>query len=525
MIRITEIKLDLNEDENLLKNKISEKLNIPADAIISVQIIKKSIDARKRGINFTYTLDVKVKDETVVLNSASDNTVYKAPVVKSTLPGSNRLKLKNNPVIVGAGPAGLFAALYYIYMGYTPLILERGKDVAQRKKDVDNFWKRGEFNSESNVHFGLGGAGTFSDGKLISGIKDELRPNVLEEFVSNGAPREIIYSNKPHIGTDYLQKTVMNMRSKITDKGGIFKFNAKLIDLIVNDGKICAVITEKETIECEKVILAIGNCARDTFEMLYNKGVEIVQKNFAVGVRIEHPRKIINAAQYKKYAGHPRLGAADYRLVHHPTDYRSAYTFCMCPGGYVIPASCEPCTVVTNGMSEFSRKAANSNSAIVVGVGPDDFGSCHPLAGIQYQRKLEKAAFEAGGSNYYAPVQLVKDFIAQKPSGSLGNVMPTYTIGFTLTDLNVCLPEFVSTAIRAAIKEFSKKISGFIMDDAILTGIETQTSSPVRIMRGKKYESNIKGIYPAGEGAGYAGGIMSSAVDGIRAAQVSVAPE
>lgn len=525
MIRITEIKLHLDEEESLLKNKISEKLNIPVDDIITVQIIKKSIDARKSEIYFTYSLNVDVKDELSVLKLAGKNTVYKAPVAKSPLLKRNTQKLRNNPVIVGAGPAGLFAALHYIYMGYKPVILERGNNITERKKDVNSFWKSGGFNQESNVHFGLGGAGTFSDGKLTSGINDELCRNVLEEFVSFGAPQEILYSNKPHIGTDHLQKIVRNMCSKITDKGGIFKFNAKLSDMVINDGKICAVITDKETIECDGVILAIGNCARDTFEMLYNKGVEIVRKNFAIGVRIEHPRKIINAAQYKKYAGHPKLGAADYRLVNHSPNYRSAYSFCMCPGGYVIPSSSEPCTVATNGMSEYSRKAANSNSAIIVPVGAGDFESNHPLAGIQYQRKLEKAAFEAGGSNYYAPVQLVKDFIAEKPSISLGNVIPTYIIGFRLTDINALLPEFISAAIREAIKNFSKKIKGFMMDEAILTGIETHTSSPVRIMRNKKYESNIKNLYPAGEGSGYAGGIMSSAVDGIKAARASVALE
>ncbi|MFC2061691.1 NAD(P)/FAD-dependent oxidoreductase [Elusimicrobiota bacterium] len=525
MIRITEIKLTLDEAEELLKNKISEKLSIDIENIISFKIIRKSIDARKSEIKFTYTLDAELKDEDAVLNSVNDRNISAAPVKSFKLPENNKKQLKNRPLVIGAGPAGLFAALYYIYLGYKPLVIERGDDIAGRKKDFEKFIKQAVFDAESNIHFGLGGAGTFSDGKLVSGKKDELCRKVLEEFVAAGAPEEILYYNKPHMGTDHLQKIVANIRSKIIDNGGEFRFKTKLVDLIISDGSVKGVVTDKETIECDTVLLAVGNCARDTFEMLHKKELKIIQKNFAVGVRIEHHQKLINRAQYKKYTGHPRLGAADYKLVYHSKESRSAYTFCMCPGGYVVPSSAECNTVSTNGMSRYNRKAANSNSAIVVPVGPSDFGSDHPLAGVEFQRKLEKAAFETGGSNYFAPVQRMKDFLACRPSTSLSNVIPSYKPGVNLADLNTCLPEEISGTIREAVKGFSNKIRGFMKDNAVLTGIETQTSSPVRIVRDEKYESNIKGIYPAGEGSGYAGGIMSSAVDGIKAALASVTVE
>ncbi|MBN2406334.1 MAG: hypothetical protein JXJ19_01445 [Elusimicrobia bacterium] len=520
MIKIREIKLELEEDESLLAEKVSAMTGIPTGDILSLKIVRKSVDARKGHVCFSYTLEISVRNEKAV-TEGKNISIIPDPAPGPFPPGEIKRKPDIVPVIVGAGPAGLFAALTYVRMGYRPVILERGQGLEKRIKDVDRFRSEGKFDPESNIHFGAGGAGTFSDGKLATGIKDQLCGRVLEEFVRFGAPEEILYVNKPHIGTDNIRKVVGNICSYVTDNGGVFRFGTKVTGLSIEEGRITGLSYAAGSIETDTVILAVGNCARDTVNMLFGSGIEIKQKNFAVGIRIEHPRRVIDTAQYKRYAGHPRLGAADYKLVSHSPKARSAYTFCMCPGGYVVPASCEEGTVATNGMSEYKRDAVNSNSAIVVGVGSDDLESPHPLAGIEYQRKLERAAFAAGGSDYRAPVQLVRDFMSGKPSVSMGSVIPTYMPGFVPDDIGSFLPGVITAALKEAIRSFSGRISGFMMGDAVITGVETQTSSPFRIVRDDDLMTAIKGLYAAGEGSGYAGGIMSSAVDGIKAALAS----
>jgi uncharacterized FAD-dependent dehydrogenase len=406
-------------------------------------------------------------------------------------------------------------------MGYKPILLERGQDVENRSKNVEQFWEKGILNENSNVQFGEGGAGTFSDGKLTTLIKNPRCRKVLEEFVNHGAPEEILYSYKPHIGTDILKKVVKNLRLKIIELGGEFRFNCLVSDLIIENQKIKGVIVNNsEDILTEVVVLAVGHSARDTFQMLLNQGVKLKPKAFAIGVRIEHPQNLINEAQYGKFAGHENIGAADYKLVYHATNGRGAYTFCMCPGGVVVNAASEAKGIVTNGMSYFARDGVNANSALLVGVEPSDFKEEHPLAGIEFQRKWERLAFELAGKNYHAPAQLVGDFLLDRPSSGLGDVKPTLKPGITLIELKNCLPDFVVQTLREAIPFFGKKINGFAREDALLTGVETRSSSPVRIERLPDYQSiNISGLYPAGEGAGYAGGIVSAAVDGIMAAE------
>ena len=433
------------------------------------------------------------------------------------------------PVIVGFGPAGMFAGLVLARAGLKPLIIERGSHIEDRQKDVLSFWSSRRLNPESNVQFGEGGAGTFSDGKLTTGIKDPLCRIVIDELAFHGAPEEIRWSAKPHIGTDRLAEVVRSIREEIISLGGKIIFNCKMTDIIVANGYIHGIKIKKdgreEDFQTDTVLLCTGHSARDTVEALYNRGVRMMQKPFSVGARIEHPREFIDKAQYGDFAGHPALGAADYKLACHPEHGRGAYTFCMCPGGTVVNASSEEGGIVVNGMSEYGRDAENSNSALLVGIEPENFGSDHPLAGIELQRKIERAAFEAGGRDYTAPAQLVGDFLADRPSVRLGGVRPSCPTGVALGDIRKILPKKVTDTYAQALLKMDRMLCGFAMPEAVFTAPETRSSSPVRILRDEIYQSNIRGLYPCGEGAGYAGGIVSAAVDGMRCAYAVMADE
>ncbi|QEK11283.1 NAD(P)/FAD-dependent oxidoreductase [Crassaminicella thermophila] len=520
MIRVNEVKLSLDEDISLLKEKIAKKIKIHPKEIISYKIFRESIDARRNNISFVYSVDVELKNEEKVLRK--NKQVKESPKLSYEDVIEGNEKLIHRPVIIGTGPAGMFAGLILAQRGYRPILLERGQDVDTRSKDVENFWKMGKLNLESNVQFGEGGAGTFSDGKLTTRIKDIRCRKVLNEFVNFGAPEEILYAQKPHIGTDILKIVVKNMRKAIEDLGGEVHFGSKVTDFCIENGKIKALEVNKNTkIEATEVILAIGHSARDTYEVLHEKGIQIRQKPFSIGVRIEHPQKIINKSQYKQFAEHPRLGAADYRLTYQSKNQRAIYTFCMCPGGVVVAAASEENMVVTNGMSEYARNKENANSALLVQVNTEDFGDDHPLAGVRFQRKWESLAFKLGGNNYFAPAQLVGDFLKDRPSKELGSVKPSYLPGVKLTRLKECLPDFVVETMKEGLIEMDKKLKGFAMKDAVMIGVETRSSAPIRIERDQNtMESvNVKGLYPIGEGAGYAGGIISAAVDGIKAGE------
>lgn len=523
MIRINEIKLNLDEDEALLKAKASKILKINEKYIDTLTIFKKSIDARKRDdIHFTYAVDVKITlDEEQIVAKCKSGKVQIVEAYKYELPENKRVS-KFRPIVVGFGPAGMFAGLILAQAGLKPIILERGKDVDARQRDVNKFWQTRELNEESNVQFGEGGAGTFSDGKLTTGIKSPYIKKILDELYQAGAPEEILYSSKPHIGTDRLTVVVKNIRKKIEALGGEVKLECKLEKLICANGFIHGITYshkgESIDFETDSVIMAIGHSARDTVEMLYNLGVEIIQKPFSVGARIEHPQKLINTSQYGRFAGHPKLGAADYKLACHGLHERGAYTFCMCPGGTVVAAASEKEGVIVNGMSALARDGENANSALLVGIEPKDFPSEHPLAGIYYQREIEHNAYVLAGSNYNAPAQLVGDFLNGIESKQLGNVKPTCPTGVTLTNLDECLPQKVSATIKSAIVQMDKKLNGFNLYDAVLTAPETRSSSSVRILRDEFFQCNVRGVYPCGEGAGYAGGIISAAVDGVKCA-------
>ncbi|HSQ88767.1 NAD(P)/FAD-dependent oxidoreductase [Romboutsia sp.] len=522
MIRVSNLKLGIDEDISILKKLVLKKLKLKESELKKYSIYKESIDARRKGkIDFVYTVDVEVKNEEKLLKSSIKDIVkVKEARYIGVEVGSE--KLSHRPVIIGSGPAGLFAALLLAQKGYSPILLERGLDVDNRTKDINNFWHNRKFKNNSNVQFGEGGAGTFSDGKLTTRIKDIRCRKVLQELVNFGAPDEILYSYKPHVGTDILKNVVKNIRNEIIRLGGDVKFDTKVSDIIVENNEIKAVvINDIETIESETVILAIGHSARDTYKMLHKRGVGIIQKPFAIGARIEHPQELINKSQYKEFYNHPRLGAADYRLIEHTSNLRTAYTFCMCPGGSVIASASNEFEVVTNGMSEHARDKVNANSAFLVNVLPEDFGSEHPLAGVQFQEKYERLAYQLGGKNYNAPAQLVGDFLNDRVSTSLGSVEPSYKPGIEFVDLRECLPEFVTTAMKEAIKSLDNKLNGFAMHDAVLTGVETRSSAPIRIVRDEDtLESiNTKNLYPCGEGAGYAGGIVTAAVDGIKCAE------
>ena len=530
MIRINEIKLSLEEDESLLKDKAAKILKINQKYINTLTIYKKSIDARKKeNIHFTYAVDLTIGlDEEQIVSKCKSNKVQLTKPYIYEIP-ENKRSSKYRPIIAGFGPAGMLAGLILAEAGLKPIILERGKDIDARQKDVNEFWTKRRLDEESNVQFGEGGAGTFSDGKLTTGIKSPFIRKVLDELYEAGAPEEILYSSKPHIGTDRLAVVVKNIRKKIEKLGGEVWLETKLEKLIVYNGFVQGIQYTKNgkasDMEADSVIMAIGHSARDTVEMLYNLGVEIIQKPFSVGARIEHPQSLINKAQYGKFAGHEKLGAADYKLSCHGLHERGAYTFCMCPGGTVVAAAREKEGVIVNGMSSLARDGENANSALLVGIEPCDFPSEHPLAGIYYQREIEHTAYLLAGGDYRAPAQLVGDFLAGKESKELGSVNPTCPTGVTLTNLDECLPQKVSATMKSAIVEMDKKLNGFNMYDAVLTAPETRSSSSVRILRDEFCQCNISGVYPCGEGAGYAGGIVSAAVDGIKCAHAVLSDE
>ena len=531
MLRLTQIKSPLDFTDADLKTAILQRLGIPAEHLLHYVIFRRGYDARKRSaIHFVFTIDVEIKDEAQVLHRLKrdkhDANVGPTPDTQYRFIAQAPTRLAARPIVVGTGPCGLLAGLLLAQMGFKPIILERGKAVRERTKDTWGLWREGVLNPESNVQFGEGGAGTFSDGKLYSQIKDPQHHGrkVLEEFVKAGAPEEIMYVSKPHIGTFRLVKMVEKMRATIHELGGEVRFGCKVEKLLIDKGQVHGIeLADGEKIAADHVILAIGHSARDTFAMLHEQGVFIEAKPFSIGFRIEHPQALIDQARFGPSAGHEMLGAADYKLVHHCANGRSAYSFCMCPGGQVVAAASEPGRVVTNGMSQYSRAERNANAALVVGINPEDFPGdykTNPLVGIEFQRKWESAAFVAGGSSYQAPAQRVGDFLAGKPSTALGEVDPSYQPGVRMTDLSNCVPPYVLAALREAIPAFDKQIRGFAMADAILTGVETRTSSPIRITRNAECQSlNTRGLFPAGEGAGYAGGILSAAVDGIKVAE------
>ena len=562
MLRLTEIKLPLDHAEGALKSAILLKLDIREHELKDFHIHRRGIDARKPvAISVIYTVDVNLVDEDAALSRfASDARVARTPDMNYRFVGHAPTGMDMRPVVIGNGPCGLFAGLILAQMGFRPIILERGKDVRARTKDTFGLWRKGELDPESNVQFGEGGAGTFSDGKLHSQVKDPKHygRKVLMELVRAGAPPEILYVSKPHVGTFRLVGMVENLRATIEGLGGEIRFQSRVVDMDIDNGQIRGIVlANAEHIATEHVVLAPGHSARDTFQMLYDRGVYIEAKAFSIGFRIEHPQSLIDRCRYGKHAGHPLLGAADYKLVHHATardggstgnagaissatarddgntrnagavssatasgrNGRSVYSFCMCPGGTVVAATSEVGHVVTNGMSQYSRNERNANSGIVVGITPDDYPG-HPLAGIALQRRLEAGAFQLGGGNYHAPGQLVGDFLAGRASHAFGSVSPSYLPGVHLCDLSGSLPDYAIAAIRAALPAFDKQIKGYAMHDALLTGVETRTSSPVRIKRDEHFQSiNTRGLYPAGEGAGYAGGILSAAIDGIKVAE------
>lgn len=524
MIRITELRLPLEHPTEALPAAIAGRLGIAPADLLDFFVFKRGYDARKRNaIVLVYTIDATLRNEAAILEKfAGDQHVKPAPDTTYQFVGQAPESLQQRPVIVGFGPCGIMAGLVLAQMGFRPIILERGKQVRERTKDTWGLWRKNQLNPESNVQFGEGGAGTFSDGKLYSQIRDPKHygRKVLTEFVKAGAPEEILYVSKPHIGTFRLVKMVENMRAEIEMLGGEIRFQQRVTDLLIEDGRLRGVVLNNaEEIRSDYVILALGHSARDTFAMLHERGVFMEQKPFSVGFRIEHPQSLIDRARFGKYAGNELLGAADYKIVHHAKNGRSVYSFCMCPGGQVVAATSEPGRVVTNGMSQYSRAERNANAGIVVGITPEDYPGS-PLAGLEFQRKWESRAFELGGGNYEAPGQLVGDFIKGIPSTQLGSVEPSYQPGVHLTDLATSLPDYAIAAIREALPAFERQIKGFCLYDAVLTGVETRTSSPLRITRGKDLQSlNVKGLYPAGEGAGYAGGILSAGVDGIRVAE------
>jgi uncharacterized protein len=534
MLRITELRLPLDHADGALRPAIVSRLGVPDAGLYKFTVFRRAYDARKKAaIQLIYTVDCEVEGEARVLaRFEADPHVRPAPDTRyrfvANAPAD--FQAERRPIVVGFGPCGLFAALILAQMGLRPIVLERGRAVRERTQDTWGLWRRGVLEPESNVQFGEGGAGTFSDGKLWSQISDprHLTRKVLDEFVKAGAPEEILFVSKPHIGTFRLVSMIEKMRADIVALGGEIRFRQRVTDVLIDGGAIRGVtLASGEQLHADHVVLALGHSARDTFEVLHRRGVFMEAKPFSIGFRIEHPQGVIDRARFGASAGHAILGAADYRLVHHASNGRAVYSFCMCPGGTVVAATSEERRVVTNGMSQYSRNERNANAGIVVGISPQDYrqdgeqqGTVSPLDGMAFQRQWESRAFVLGGGGYIAPGQLVGDFIKAQQSSAPGNVLPSYTPGVLMTDLRTSLPDYAIAAIREALPAFERQIKGFAMADAVLTGVETRTSSPLRITRGKDLQSvNVKGLYPAGEGAGYAGGIMSAAVDGIEVAE------
>lgn len=525
MLRIHQLRLPIDHAADALPAAIIHRLGINSADLLHFSIFKRSHDARHRQeLMLIYSIDCEVKNEAQIRKRlAKDDKITTTPDMTYHFVGSAQGQERLRPLVIGFGPCGIFAALLLAQMGFRPIVLERGKEVRERTQDTWGLWRKHTLNPESNVQFGEGGAGTFSDGKLYSQIKDprHLGRKVMTEFVQAGAPEEILYVSKPHIGTFRLVSMVENMRANIEKLGGEIRFQQKVTDLLIEEGRIRGVVLASgEQIMADQVVLALGHSARDTFEMLQQRGVHLDAKPFSIGFRIEHPQSLIDRARFGRFAGHPLLGAADYKLVHHARNGRAVYSFCMCPGGTVVAATSEPNRVATNGMSQYSRNERNANAGIVVGITPADFPSTDVLAGMHLQRELESRAFILGGSNYDAPGQRVGDFLAGQPSQQWGDVVPSYRPAVKPGDLASALPPYAIEAIREALPAFGQQIRGFDMPDAVLTGVETRTSSPVRITRGDDFQSlNVKGLFPAGEGAGYAGGILSAGVDGVKVAE------
>ena len=520
MIKISQIKLPINHTEEDMRSAVAKLLKLKEKSIKAIHIVKKSIDARKDEIKFIYTVEVEIltelkeKEAAIISQIHNPNITITERTQYEFKPNGTR-KLPHRPVIVGTGPAGLFAAWLMAKYGFQPLLVERGLQVSKRVAAVEQFWKTGILNPECNVQFGEGGAGTFSDGKLNTLVKDAFHryPLVMETFVKFGAPSDILYLNKPHIGTDKLRSVVENMRKDILTLGGEVRFDTKLTDLIIENNQLAGIeLNQNEKLPCEVLIPAIGHSARDTFELFLRRGLALTPKAFAIGLRIEHKQDRISSSQYGREYIH--LPAADYKLTHQTSSGRGVYSFCMCPGGFVVNASSEVGCLAVNGMSNYKRDEENANSAIVVTVQPEDFSGSGPLKGLEFQRKWEKAAYQAGMGN--VPVQLFGDLLRNKDSVTIGNVIPNIKGNYKLTNLTGCLPGEVTEALKEGILAFDRKIKGFADEEAVLSGIESRTSSPVRIQRNDDMESNIKGIFPCGEGAGYAGGITSAAIDGIK---------
>ena len=540
MIRLTELKLPLEHAADALPALIARTLGIPSTELGPFTVFKRSIDARKADLVQVYILDMELAptlEVTLLARFAGHPHIFAAPDLTYHPVAQAPVNFGLRPVVVGFGPCGIFAALILAQMGFRPIVLERGKTVRERTQDTWGLWRKRELNPESNVQFGEGGAGTFSDGKLYSQIKDprHLGRKVMNEFVKAGAPPEILVDAHPHIGTFKLVKVVENLRRQIIALGGEIRFQQRVSDVLIEDGPqgrqlrgltvLNQASGESYELRVDQVVLALGHSSRDTFAMLHERGVAMQAKPFSIGFRIEHPQSVIDRARWGRHAGNPKLGAADYKLVHHASNGRSVYSFCMCPGGTVVAATSEIGRVVTNGMSQYSRNERNANAGIVVGIDPSDYPMTdgvpqHPLSGIVLQRQLESQAYVLGGSNYDAPGQLVGDFIAARASTQLGGVEPSYKPGVLLGDLRAALPDYAISALREALPAFGRKLKGFDMPDAVLTGVETRTSTPLKMPRGEDFQSsNTRGLYPAGEGASYAGGILSAGVDGIKVAE------